>query len=679
MERGLNASYRTWRAVLVFLLLVSATSFDVGTRVTSVGAHRLGARQNASATVSAAPATLTAGGVTIVSGSGFLPNEDVQILFDGVLKGTIQVLPTGAFSTLLLTIAANTAPGVHTLQVIGVSSRFIAVASITVTAAVPTFSARLTLSPPNITPGGEVVIDGSGFTAGETVLLRLNGNLITGIIAGSGGTFGGYVLTLPTGTAPGAYTITAVGATSNAQASATLNVRASPSSTSAGLSLSPSSGLKGARITASGVGFVPGELVLITINGAVAASATADAGGSFVNVGFTVPTMLGRGPVAVLAFGATSNRTSSAVLTVLGAPPPAPARLEITPGATSTNRKVTLVGSGFRAHEIVLIKVDGAFALSSTANAAGTFRLSYTTKLGLGSHTVIAQGAASERSARAVLVIGRPVQAGMHLVPNRSHRGAIVEVAGINFLPGETVLVRFRGVIVQSAAASSEGVVNTSFTVPGNTPYGVSDVALQGAVSGRRVQVQVGVLPEPAGGVSIHLSTATPRRGASVVVSGHGFQAGEVVLLRFRGSLVQAARADRSGKIADAVFVVGINVPPGRYSVKATGSNSGRTVTVKIQITGTVASKPTSAVGITISPTTIRGGSLVTVRGHGFQAGEFVLIKLRSTVVQAAKVDSRGMFRTSFHVASKPTRGRTTVQASGARSNRHAEAKVVIA
>ncbi len=676
MKTGIKASIGTWNAILmVCVLLVSATLLGVGTRPSPVGA----ARQNAPALVVASPATLTAGGATIVSGSGFLASEDVQILLDGILKGTIQVLPTGAFNTLLLTVPAGTAPGAHTLQAVGVNSRFIAATSITVLAAVPAFSAQLSLNPPTLTSGGQVVINGSGFSAGETVVLRLNGNLITGLVAGPGGTFGGYVLTLPAGTAPGAYSVTATGATSNAQASATLTVKASASSTSVGLSLSPPAGLKGAKINASGVGFVPGELVLITVNSVVAASVTADAGGSFVNLGFIVPTSLGKGPAAVLAFGSTSNRTAGAVLTVLAAAPPAQARLGITPGATSPSGKVTLSGTGFQAHEIVLIKVDGAFALSPTADAAGAFRVIYTANLGLGSHAVTALGAVSERSARATLVIGRPVQAGMHVVPVRSHRGAVIEVAGINFVPHETVLIRFRGVIVQSAAASSEGVLNTSFTVPGNTPYGVSTVALQGAISGRTVQVPVGILPVPAGGVSIHLSSSTPRRGGVVVVSGHGFQAGEVVLLRFRGSLVQAARANRSGSIAGAVFVVGVNVPLGTYSVEAIGSDSGRNATVKIKVTGVAPAKPTSAVGIAVSPTSLEAGSLVTVSGHGFQAGEFVLITLRGTVVQAVKADSRGAFRTSFHVSGKPTRGATTVQASGALSKRHAAVKVVIA
>jgi hypothetical protein len=51
---------------------------------------------------------------------------------------------------------------------------------------------------------------------------------------------------------------------------------------------------------------------------------------------------------------------------------------------------------------------------------------------------------------------------------------------------------------------------------------------------------------------------------------------------------------------------------------------------------------------------------------------------LRGTVVQAAKADSRGNFRTTFHVTGRPTKGATSIQASGARSTRHAQVKVVV-
>ncbi|MGH2343862.1 MAG: hypothetical protein ACRDG4_01455, partial [Chloroflexota bacterium] len=339
---------------------------------------------------------------------------------------------------------------------------------------------------------------------------------------------------------------------------------------------------------------------------------------------------------------------------------------------------VTLLGTGFKAHEIVLVRVDGAFALSKTADAAGAFRADYTANLGYGTHHMTAQGASSERTAKATLVIGRPVQAGMHLVPNRTHRGEIVRVAGINFLPGETVLIRFRGAIVQSATVSSEGVINASFTVPGSTPYGVSEVSLQGARSERTAQAPIGILRAPASKAGIHLSTSSPRRGAVVIVSGHDFQAGEVVLIRFRGNLVQSVRADGKGGFSRAPFVVGLHVPTGVSTVEAIGSDSGRDARVKVKVLTSAAPKPTSAVGITVSPSSLKIGGRVVVTGHGFQRGEFVLIRLRGVVVQAVQADTHGKFRTTFPVQNHLKKGAATIEASGARTNRHAEVKVVI-
>lgn len=670
MQNRFRARRGSRGVVLLVLLLLCVMFSGAGPRASTARA--------AGATLIAAPSTVTAGGATVISGSGFLPNEQIQVFFDGVLKGTVRVLPTGAFGTLLLTVPAGTTPGAHTVQAVGTSSRLSAVAVITVLGVAPAFAAQLSLSPSTVTAGGKVVIGGSGFVPGETVLLRLNGTLVASMVADGSGTFGGYVLTLPAGTAPGAYSVTAAGATSNAQASAALTVIATAPSATAALSLNPRAALRGSRVEASGVGFVPGELVLITVNSAVVASATADAGGAFVRAGFVVPAALGKGPAAVLAFGSTSRRSAAAVLTVLAVPTSAPARLAISPAETVPSGRVTLSGSGFKAHEIILVRIDGAFAFSKTADAGGAFRIGYTASLGYGTHTLAAEGASSERKATATLVIGRPAQAGMHLIPNRTHRGEVIRVAGINFLPGETVLMRFRGAIVQSATASSEGVINASFTIPGRTPLGVSEVTLQGARSGRTAQAPIGILRAPAGRAGIRLSTTKPRRGATIMVSGHGFQAGEVVLIRFRGKLVQSARADGKGSFARAPFVVGVHVPVGSSTVEATGSNSGRDARMKVKVSASAGAKPTATLGIKVSPTSLKFGTRVMVTGHGFQGGEFVVIRLRGVIVQAVQADTRGNFRTSFAVPSRLKKGAATLEVSGARTNRHAGVKVVI-
>ncbi|HVC79355.1 MAG TPA: hypothetical protein VNL35_02495, partial [Chloroflexota bacterium] len=384
------------------------------------------------------------------------------------------------------------------------------------------------------------------------------------------------------------------------------------------------------------------------------------------------------GPVSVAAFGSTSQRIANAVLTILAAPVAAPAEIRVAPGSTIAGGQVTITGSGFQAHEIILLKVDGAIALSPTTGGDGSFSVSYTAKLGLGRHSATATGASSQRTATTYLVVGRPVMVGMHLAPNRTHRGDIVRVAGINFLPGEIVLVRFRGAVIQATAASSLGVLNASFTVPGTTPYGAVVVSIQGARSGRASQALLGVLPAPSGGVGIHLSAGSVRHGDRVSVSGHGFQTGEIVLIRFRGALVQSAQADRRGAFVNAVFNVGVSVPFGTYSVEAVGANSGRAAGSRIKLIPGGGPKITKGVGISVSATRIKPGQRVTVTGHGYLAGEYVLIRLRGVIVQALPADKHGDFRTIVLVSSHEAKGTTAIVASGARSNRQAQVRVVV-
>ncbi|HXT36496.1 MAG TPA: hypothetical protein VN837_13050 [Chloroflexota bacterium] len=662
---------------LVLLLLCLAV-LAPGVATTPTLAASAPARQALNITLVANPSTVTAGGATVLSGSGFINSEQIQIYFDSVLKGTVQVLPTGTFSGLLLTIPASTPSGPHTLEVLGLTSRLAAELTLTVLPNGAVSAPTLSLSPANVTAGGQVIVSGIGFLAGETIVVRLNGNLISTVLASPLGAFSGVVVAIPVGTPNGGYTVSAVGATSNTTATAALTVQTTVPTVSAGVSLSPAAALRGARILASGAGFVPGELVLITINSVVLASVTADAAGSFANAGLVVPTDLGIGPVSVAAFGSTSQRIADTVLTVLAAPVAAPAEIRVAPGSTIVGGQVTITGSGFKAHEIILLKVDGAVALSPTAGGDGSFSVSYTAKLGLGQHAVTATGASSQRAVTAYLVVGRPVMVGMHLAPNRTHRGDIVRVAGINFLPGEIVLVRFRGAVIQASAASSLGVLNATFTVPGTTPYGASVVSIQGARSGRASQALLGVLPAPSGGVGIRLSAGSVHHGGRVTVSGHGFQTGEIVLIRFRGALVQSAQADRRGAFVNAVFNVGVSIPFGTYMVEAVGANSGRAASSRVKLVPGGSSKITKGAGISVSATRIKPGQRVTVTGHGYLAGEFILIRLRGVIVQALPADRHGNFRTIVLVSSHEAKGATTIEASGARSNRQAQIRVVV-
>ena len=174
----------------------------------------------------------------------------------------------------------------------------------------------IAVNPPVVVPGAQTVVSGSGFQPGEVVLIRINGALQGNVSADSFGNFGGVILTIPVGAAPGGYVVAATGATSGVTTSVGLTVQAVQPKPSASISLSPSSTLAGGQVTVAGTGFAAGESVIVSLNGAIVQSITTDGSGSFRNGSFFVPANLGAGRYAVSAVGASSGRGTSAALTV---------------------------------------------------------------------------------------------------------------------------------------------------------------------------------------------------------------------------------------------------------------------------------------------------------------------------------------------------------------------------
>ena len=129
-------------------------------------------------------------------------------------------------------------------------------------------------------------------------------------------------------------------------------------------------------------------------------------------------------------------------------------------------------------------------------------------------------------------------------------------------------------------------------------------------------------------------------------MSGTGYQAGEIVLIRYRGTVVQAATVDSHGNYGKAGFQVPVNSPYGTFAVTATGARSGRSASSSVHVTVTP-----PAIGIAVLHTTVKQNGTVTVSGHGFKAGETILLRLNGQVVQASRADSHGNFgRTSFRL-----------------------------
>jgi hypothetical protein len=175
--------------------------------------------------------------------------------------------------------------------------------------ATPTPGPGLSLSPSQGAPGTSVTSTASGFQPGETVDLDFNGTALGD--TGTADTEGKINLsfTVPN-LAPGQYSVTAHGQTSNFSASSTFTINQS----GAGLSLSATEAAPSTSVTATANGFQPGETVQLNFNGASVGTATTNTNGS-ATITFNVPN-LGPGQYTIEARGQTSNLSTSATFTV---------------------------------------------------------------------------------------------------------------------------------------------------------------------------------------------------------------------------------------------------------------------------------------------------------------------------------------------------------------------------
>ncbi len=263
----------------------------------------------ASTTVLISPNSGPPGSTATVSGSGFTPGATVRVLWDslsGPQIGSNTADGSGNLPNTSVTIPAATAGSYNVFASDGTNS-----ASTTFT--IP-FS--LNLNPSSGAPGSSVAVSGSGYAAGEIVSVAwdtLSNQLATATADGHG-SFSAS-LTVPANAAAGNHVVLAAGQNSHFSQATTFTVNASANTGGASISISPPSGPAGSQVAVSGSGFVAGEQVNLTIDGASLTSVTSDSNSAF-SLNVTLPSGLSNGAHTIAASGASSNRSASVVFTV---------------------------------------------------------------------------------------------------------------------------------------------------------------------------------------------------------------------------------------------------------------------------------------------------------------------------------------------------------------------------
>jgi hypothetical protein len=161
-----------------------------------------------------------------------------------------------------------------------------------------------------------------------------------------------------------------------------------------GLTLSATEGQSGASVTANGSGFRAVETVRVTFNGQPIGTPTTNTGGTW-SLAFTVPN-IEMGEYVVGATGESSATTASAAFEVNQGV----AALTFSVEEAAPGVNFTIMGTGFRAGEIVRVTFNGAELSRPTADTAGKFSVTAAVPtLAAGEYVIEADGQTSNVNA----------------------------------------------------------------------------------------------------------------------------------------------------------------------------------------------------------------------------------------------------------------------------------------
>jgi hypothetical protein len=363
--------------------------YDVADRVT-LGATSVGGTFYKGATFQAGtPSAITPRGL------GFTPSTAVDVGLDGApLAGAAITTDAGGdFPTnARLTVPSGTTPGAHTLTF----------ATGAVTATVPitvTGPASATLDTPSVRPGGRVAVTAGGFVgiagAGQKVALKLEPQPVGACVTAGAGGAGVASAPVPSGLAPGTYTLRVLAGTSCVEGGEqndlpgrmvplTVTVAADAPTATA-----PTLGSAGTTIGVSGTGFAAAEAVTVRLDGtAVGAPVTAKGDGT-VSTAVPVPASMTSGTHVVTLRSATAG--AAATFAAVPAPAGVVTTARVTPGGALAFTLSGFVKGDGSGGQKVAVKVDSGDTLAcvqagADGNGSGTITVPAATTPG--AHTL---------------------------------------------------------------------------------------------------------------------------------------------------------------------------------------------------------------------------------------------------------------------------------------------------
>ncbi len=294
------------------------------------------------------------------NGTGFAPNETIQVKLGSSVLGTATTNASGAFTTSGIALPISLHNTTATLTFNG----SVSATSLPLTLTIGQLYPSVTPSVWYTAPGSVISVTGSGFAPNENVTVTAGTKTASTTANASGAfTLGSFALPASGGSS---LVLTATGATSGASANASIALAA----LSPWLTFSTYWAQGGSALTILGNGFAGGESVLLKSGTQTLGTANANTSGAFSFSG-AVP-FAPAGPVTISGTGQTSGAVGSGSMQV------APVYTSFTLGSYAVQRghAVELIGSGYLPNESVQIMTGATGSTvvhTVTANASGTF------------------------------------------------------------------------------------------------------------------------------------------------------------------------------------------------------------------------------------------------------------------------------------------------------------------
>jgi hypothetical protein len=396
------------------------------------------------AAVSVYPSSGEVGTSVIVSGSNFSPGARVDIYFPDT--ATFQTYAytdnTGYFTALSFTIPQLPA-GTRTIYVRDGITLNYAVTNFTI---VP----EIVLNKLMDYVGAQVTVSGTGFSADQNVSIYFDEELLVATSTSSSGTFSNTTFTVPA-SSTGTHTVKAMDSNGNYD---TVDF-----TTRYSMSVNPTSGTVGSKVTVLGTGFLASRGIIFTFDSlplvTSPASVVANAKGSF-NATFDVP-----GSASGTHDISTNDDTSTATQPFNTLPS---IKLNLTSGYVGT--KVNISGTGFLANLSINITFDNEPIKIVSSDSVGGFSYSFNVPVRTtGTYKVKATDGVNTKE------VDFTISTNVNITPITSvtspgNVGAMITVSGIGFSAGKTVKITYDSQQVATGTVDSDGTFSITFSAP---------------------------------------------------------------------------------------------------------------------------------------------------------------------------------------------------------------------